>query len=231
MPSSTRSIVALMTLTVLAGTAAASGWGPGGKPKDPPPPPAPCYPSDVTVIDSSGVRTVSTPACATGSQTLDVAGTTAPWDPNINPTMTFAADYNAATPAVAVNIATLGVLPGEYIAVACIGGTTNAGGLPNTGCDGLNSEPFGPTNDVYQPACGTYYPSTYVDSSLYPVYLFQILGSFTTDAGVIVGKPFAVTSSTQNVAVPTGATAVQFGFNECLYSDNSTAPLTVKLSY
>lgn len=207
----------------------------GGKPKTEPPP-AVCYPAgtsiSVPVIDSSGIRSLPEPECVTGSLTFDVPGTTAPWDQIVNPTMVFdgyPSDYATATPAVALDLLTLGVQPGAYVGIACVAGTAQAGGLPDTGCDGLTS--FAPNNNLYQPACASYYPSAYVDPSNFPVYTFQLIGSFTDDSGFVVGKPFAITSNGQNVQVPDGATKVQVGFNECLYSDNSPAPLTVRIAY
>lgn len=233
MASYTRSVVLLATIALLSGSAVAGAWGKGGKPKNPPTPPAACYPADVTVIDDSGVRTISSPECATGSVTFDVPAGTAPWDQSINYSMTFdgyPSDYAAALPAVSHLLATLGVTAGKYIGLACVAGTVNAGGLPDTGCDGLTS--FPPNNDIYQPACSAYYPSAYVDPSNFPVYTFQLIGSFTDDSGMVVGKPFAITSGTQNVQVPTGATKVQVGYNECRYADDdSSRALTVKLYY
>jgi hypothetical protein len=132
---------------------------------------------------------------------------------------------------VVVNLADYRIRPGEYIALACIGGTTNAGGLPRTGCDGLKGFGFPPTDNIFQPACSTYYPSFYVDSSNYPIYVFQVIGVFTNASGIIVGKPFSITSATENVAVPKHAATLQLGINDCLNADNAPDPLTIMLSY
>jgi hypothetical protein len=167
------------------------------------------------------------------TRTFDVPGTARPWDQIVNSTMVFdgyASDYGTATAPITVALGDFGIKAGASIGLTCIGGVTNAGGLPNTDCRGLLA-PFGPSNDAWQPACNSYYPSKYVDASEYPVNLFQLLGSFTSDAGVVIGKPFVITPSGRNVQVPAGATKMQVGFNECKYNDNSAAPLTFRLDY
>lgn len=167
------------------------------------------------------------------TMTFDVPGTARPWDQNVNSTMIFdgyPADYSTATAPITVMLSDLGIKAGANLSFACVAGVTNAGGLPNTDCRGL-LEPYGPTNDAWQPACNSHYPSKFVDSSEYPVKLFQLLASFTSDAGVVIGKPFVITPSGRDVQVPAGATKVQVGFNECKYNDNSAAPLTFRLDY
>jgi hypothetical protein len=237
MDRQTRSVVLLVTIALLSGSAFAfSGeprGGKGGKSPKPTNPPAPCYPAaDATLIDDSGVRTIVSPACATGSVTFEVPAKTAPWDQDINYLMIFngvPSDYAATLPPIAQTLAAFGVAAGQYIGIACIGGSVNGGGLPDSGCDGLTS--FEPNDDIYQPACNSFYPSAYVDPSNFPVYAMQLIGAFTDDSGVVTGKPFAITSGPQNVQVPTGASKVQVGFNDCRFADNDTRALTFKLTY
>lgn len=167
------------------------------------------------------------------SNTFDVPGTTRPWDQIVNSTMIFdgySTDYATSTAPITIVLSDLGLSAGANISLACVDGITNAGGLPNTDCRGLLA-PYQPTNDVWQPACNSFYPSKYVDPSEYPVNLFQLLGSFTTDTGVVIGAPFLIPPSGRDVQVPDGATKFQVGFNECKYNDNSAAPLTFRLDY
>lgn len=189
-----------------------------------------CLPEQNTVISKTGVQTVASSRCFRGSITLSVSGQSNPWDQTINPTLIYSAPGDAFAPVV-VQLATYKIKHHDYIALTCTGGTTNAGGLPNTGCGGLAGFGFPPSNNTYQPACGTYYPSFYADPSTYPIYVFQVMGVFATSAGVVVGKPFPLSPQTVYVAVPNGAELLQLGMNDCLNSDNSAAPLTVKLTY
>ncbi len=187
-----------------------------------------CYPVDSPVISSAGVKSIS--RCFHGSLPIVVSGRSNPWDQSLNPTKVYSASGDAFAPGMVV-LASYRIRSGDYISLACTGGTTNAGGLPQTGCEGLKGFGFPPTDDVFQPACGTYYPSAFMDASNYPTWVFQVVGVFTKSNGVIVGKPFPVTSATQFVAVPKHAAVLQLGMNDCLNSDNSADPLTVKLAF
>jgi hypothetical protein len=128
------------------------------------------------------------------------------------------------------SLATYSIKASQLVAFTCTGGITNGGGLPATGCESVKGY-FPPNNDIFQPACGTYCPSAYADHSTYPIYVFQVMGVFTTAGGGVVGKPFPISSTPVNVTVPTGAVSLQLRMNDCLNRDNLPDPLTVKLSY
>jgi hypothetical protein len=63
---------------------------------------------------------------------------------------------------------------------------------------------------------GSFIPST-------PIYLQEVVGTFTDGSGDIVGTPFVVGDGT-TVTVPTGAFALQLGINDNYYVDNSDNP-------
>ena len=157
------------------------------------------------------------------AQSVDVSGRSNPWNQAVNPTMLYS---NDALPPVVVQLDTLSVAAGSFLNIVCTGGLTNAGGLPNTDCAGLGA-PYGPTDNIYQPACGHYYPTAYIDPSYYSIRLFQVLGAFADASGVVVGKPFPISPNTLRVQVPPGAVKLQLGMNDCLNSDNSSASLTL----
>jgi hypothetical protein len=187
-----------------------------------------CLPTDAPVISASGVKTMS--KCFHGSASIAVSGRTNPWDQTLNPTLVYSAPSDAFPPVV-IALNTYGLKAGDYLSLTCVSGSTNAGGLPQTGCDGLKGFGFPPTDDVFQPACGTYYPSAFMDPSNFPTWVFQVVGVFTTSSGVVVGKPFPITPTTEFVVVPKRAAALQFGMNDCLNRDNSADSLTIKLVY
>jgi hypothetical protein len=189
-----------------------------------------CYPGDTVVISATGVKSTVQSPCTRGTVSLSVSGQSNPWDQALNPTMIYTPPGDVYPPLV-VSLSTYTITPGAYIALRCSGGTTNAGGLPATGCNGLAGFGFPPTDTMWQPACNSYYPSYYIDPSNYPMYVFDVIGVFTTASGVVVGKPFFVPPSTVNVLVPPGAAQLQLGMNDCLNHDNSPDPLTVQLTY
>jgi predicted kinase len=157
------------------------------------------------------------------TQSVAVSGRSNPWNQVVNPTMLYS---NDAFPPVVVPLTTLSVAAGAFLNLVCIDGYTNAGGLPNTDCSGLGS-PYLPTDSMYQPACGHYYPTVHISPSYYPIRLFQVLGVFADAGGVAVGQPFPISPNTLRVEVPAGAVALQLGMNDCLNSDNSASPLTL----
>ena len=186
-------------------------------------------PSSARVIAASAptqsVQTVATTQSnlARDAQiSINVSGRSSPWDQSANPQMIYSAPGDSFPPTI-VNL--VAVSAGEKITFKCSGGSTNAGGVPDSGCDGLTQ--YEPTNDRFQPACKTYYPSDYADKTTYPIYTMQVLGAFATDSGVVVGKPFLVPSKEYSITVPAGATRLQLGMNDCANSDNSESPLNV----
>jgi hypothetical protein len=171
--------------------------------------------------------TVSAPLPASAPLSINVSGQSNPWDQSVNPTMIYSAP-NDAFPPVVVSMADLSVVEGGILTLKCTGGSTNAGGTPDSGCDGLTV--FDPSNDRYQPACNSYYPSRYVERAQYPVYIMQVLGAFATSSGVVVGKPFVISAKVVSIKVPAGATRLQLGMNDCKNSDNSSRPLIVNVA-
>ena len=70
----------------------------------------------------------------------------------------------------------------------------------------------------------------YQDPSTYDTWVFQVIGVFATADGMVVGKPFPISSKARTVQVPSGAVQLQLGMNDCLNGDNSPAPLTIQVS-
>ena len=63
------------------------------------------------------------------------------------------------------------------------------------------------------------FPTYYVSSSNYPTYLVELIGTFATTNGSIVGTPFPV-GNLKTVTIPAGATQLQLGVNDNKYADN-----------
>ncbi len=62
-------------------------------------------------------------------------------------------------------------------------------------------------------------PSFYMPVADYPIYLSELVGTFADSSGDIVGLPFPVGLSA-TATVPSGASQLQLGVNDGLYSDN-----------
>ena len=154
-----------------------------------------------------------------------VSGRSNPWDQRINPLMSYSSDAFAP---VVWQLDEHGIAAGSVVTIRCAGGTTNAGGVSDSGCDGLKGM-FPPSNDTFQPACQHYYPSKYQDPSTYDTWVFQVIGVFTDAKGLVIGKPFPLSSAPISVIVPPEASRLQFGMNDCLNSDNSSSPLLVEI--
>lgn len=185
------------------------------------------------------------PGCADTQRVLAevaVPGAAAPWDRRINPAMKAQYDHDVDAPPRIVPLAPLGLQAGDSVAIQCVGGRANGGGLPDTGCLGLTQ--FPPANDVLytqvcgQPgttACRSVAPSKFIDPASYPVYLMQVIGAFADQTGVVVGTPFVVTRTRRTVTVPKGASQLLLGFNDTLYGPGNgggpnTGALLVKLT-
>jgi hypothetical protein len=83
--------------------------------------------------------------------------------------------------------------------------------------------PFYPI--VYDsPGIGFYYPTRYIPlepfnpNSTY--YLACLVGTFANSTGTIMGHPFFIGDGPVSVTVPAGATRLQLGLNDDLFSDN-----------
>jgi hypothetical protein len=65
-----------------------------------------------------------------------------------------------------------------------------------------------------------YFPSLYMSHSQYPVNQTELVGTFADNSGAIVGLPFNVGNSAV-LTIPSGATRLQLGANDTVFSDNS----------
>jgi hypothetical protein len=203
-----------------------------GSMRIPPLQPAGCSPRSTDAHNEDprhrpGIRSAWTiPATATAATQLIVPVTAlaGPWDQERNPNMPYAHD---AGPPVVVPLGTHGLAPGTAIELTCVGGQTNEGGLPDTGCDGLDC--FAPDTGSFHVGCGTRPIGHYVDPDGTPLYGGQVIAAFADATGRVLGKPFVVRRTARTVTVPAAAERLQFGIDDCIFSDNSSRPLFVRL--
>ena len=76
---------------------------------------------------------------------------------------------------------------------------------------------------------GLLFPSAYIPSSSYPIYLNELVGAFADNTGKIVGTPFVIGLGT-TVYAPIGATHLYLGLNDDDFSDNTETPGGLRVS-
>src|ERR1019366_10554706 len=64
-------------------------------------------------------------------------------------------------------------------------------------------------------------PSYYMSNVASPIYLGELVGTFTNGAGTIVGIPFPIGDGPATVYVPAGAAQLQLGVNASVFSNNT----------
>jgi len=157
--------------------------------------------------------------------TVAVSATSGPWD--FNSTLNSAYSYGPHdfTPPTIITAASgFDFSPGRQFTITYLSGLTTpyvfypfpfADGTGDGGTYGyLNYDASNNPGSTF-----LYFPSRYVDSSSYPVYLNALIGTFTDSAGAIVGTPFYVGNGA-TVLAPFGASQLQLGINDDTFRDN-----------
>ena len=143
-----------------------------------------------------------------------VPGTTMPWVSSDNLNGHYRFGLGDGTAPIDVGLHLLHAHSGETIVVKYVSGTVNAGSpWPNTDAAGDTSYP---TNN-HKNGAGRF-PSFYMTP--YPIYLCELVGTFTDRKGKIIGLPFAIGDGPASFVVPAGASIVLLGVNDNKFSDN-----------
>ena len=144
-----------------------------------------------------------------------VPGTTMPWISSGNFNRRDRFGLGDGTAPIDVTLHLLHAHSGDTIVVKYVSGTVNAGSsFPNTDADGDTSYP---TNN-YKNGAGRF-PSFYMTP--YPIYLCELVGTFTNKKGKIIGQPFAIGDGPASFVVPAEASVVLLGVNDNKFSDNA----------
>jgi PEP-CTERM motif len=109
--------------------------------------------------------------------------------------------------------------PGGTFTVTYVSGLTSPfGGVPYA--DASGDPGYDASNN--SGSSGMFFPSLYINSLSYPAFLNALIGTFADDSGAIVGTPFLV-GNLGSFVVPVGATRLQLGVNDDIFSDNTGA--------
>lgn len=112
---------------------------------------------------------------------------------------------------------------GAKLEIVVAADATTRAGTGETGPQGFADEPV---DDTKGPG-GKYYPSLYTPKILYPANRHALIGAFVDGKGGLMGRPFAIGEGVR-VTVPDGAAALNLGFNDISFAQNSGAlPVTV----
>ncbi|MGA3066395.1 MAG: PEP-CTERM sorting domain-containing protein [Tepidisphaeraceae bacterium] len=166
-------------------------------------------------------------SAAFGQAIISINGDSGPWESQhagIN-SVFFYGTGDEAPPSIVSSIDGQQIQPGEQIQIAYLNGGVSAGaGWPYL--DAAGNPEFAENNS--EDNSGNVWPSYYMPSTSYPVYSMELVATFADAGGDIVGMPFPVGMSSIDT-VPAGASQLQLGFNDSLYSDNSGS-MTVQVS-
>ena len=149
-----------------------------------------------------------------------VAGTDGPWS-YVNGGLNTGFQYGVGdqTAPVVISAANgLSFAAGSQLTISYVSGLEAAGpGWASVDANGLSSDPVNNNTG----SSGTYEPSDFLNSSTYPINLSELVGTFANSSGTIVGTPFAIGDGPFTATVPLGATQLQLGINDDIYSDNT----------
>jgi hypothetical protein len=152
---------------------------------------------------------------AAGVVTATVPGQAGPWDPVLNSSFDYGT-HDQEPPVVISPANGVSFSPGTILTVKYVGGAVRAGGgWPQTDANGAVSHAAA-SNWQHR---GNY-PSRYIDTSVYPIYVASLVGTFAKD-GVIVGTPFKIGNGPVTFTVPASANQLLLGVNDDRFSDNS----------
>lgn len=159
------------------------------------------------------------PAVA-GEVTVKVPGTAMPWSQKSNPNIPFGRG-DGTKPVVVKDVK---IVPGTSVSITATGETSTIPG-------GAYFDPSGQTDFVATDqvgGSGSIFPAYFIDPSLYPVHLNELIGVFTDAKGALVARPFPV-GEAFDVIVPPNAEKLQFGLNDDIFADNDgSLTVTVK---
>lgn len=146
---------------------------------------------------------------------ISVPGNAGPWDPILNNAFSYGV-HDQTSPAIVDVASGLSFAPSTSLTLQYLSGTVSVGnGLPFTdglGLTTLNVSDYNSVNGVF--------PSFHINPASDPTFSGELIGTFVNQAGTIVGSPFVFGNGALTVGIPTGASRLQLGINDNLFSDN-----------
>ena len=153
---------------------------------------------------------------------VNVNGNSGPWSYSTTPGgLNHSFQYglgDQAAPTIVSSENGFSFAAGGTITLEYLSGLVNAGPEhPNVDANGEVGTPINNGN----PGGFGITPSFYMNPATYPIYLVELVGTFATSTGAIVGTPFAIGDGPISFTIPAGANQLQLGVNDNRYSDNT----------
>jgi hypothetical protein len=152
-----------------------------------------------------------------------VAGTAQPWNFVGGVNANFPYGVNDGTAPVVLSAANgFNFAPGGSFTITYVHPPGQLGGTVTNGAGFPFVDPGGNTSLVannFNGSSGHPFPSFYFNPATYPAYVAELAGTFADNTGAVVGTPFPISLGT-TVTVPAGATQLQFGIIDDIFSDN-----------
>jgi hypothetical protein len=163
-------------------------------------------------------------ACA-GQITVQttIAGTAEPWNfvGGVNTNFQYGINDGTAPDVLSASNG-FSFAPGGSFTLTYVHPPGQLGGTVSNGAGFPFVDPGGNTSllaNDFNGSSGHPFQSFYFDHATYPAYVAELVGTFANSTGAIVGTPFPVSLGT-TVTVPVGATQLQLGINDDIFSDN-----------
>ena len=172
----------------------------------------------MTIVCSAAI--INPLVAATITATVTVNGTDMPWNwvnGGLNTNDQFGVN-NGAGPVLISAANGFGFNANDILTVTYLSGLVSVGSsFPNTDAKGDTAFPV----DNGTGSSGKVFPSFYMNHATYPINLGELVGTFADSAGDIVGTPFVLGDGPTTLTIPTGASRLQLGVNDDLFSDNT----------
>jgi hypothetical protein len=180
----------------------------------------------INPITQLAVLALLIPAIQANATIFTVNGKSGPWQ-YVNGGLNTAFQYGVndqTAPTAITSIGGTSIQPTYQITLSYQSGTVvvapNGGPPGNLGIDanGLSSY----ANPDLSPHANGNCPSFFMgESAGSPKYLGELVGTFANSQGQIVGSPFAIGDGPITFIVPAGASQLELGVNDNLFSDNT----------
>jgi hypothetical protein len=168
----------------------------------------------------SSLALVNTALASNITTTVIVNGTDMPWN-WVNGGLNTSDQFGIRDGAAPVLISALNGFAfnsGDTLTLTYLSGLVSVGsGFPNTNANGDTAVPVNNGTG----STGTVFPSFYMNPATYPINLGELVGTFASNTGAIVGTPFAIGDGPTLLTIPVGASQLQLGVNDDRFDDNT----------
>ncbi len=153
---------------------------------------------------------------------IEVDSQSRPWDTNINSSFNYGTGGSIDPTVVdGSNGFDFSVGANPFKISFVTGGVQGYREFPIVDADGMDADSPKPFLTNGNPGnSGNFFPSKHMPGD-WDTYLMALVGTFANDAGEIQGTPFEIGRGPFTILAPLGATRLQLGINDDIFSDNT----------